>query len=98
MLAISLSTREQRVLYSIEEVLADDDPRLAWLLVTFSQLRAGQALPVHEKVRARSMWATRLPRPIGRYLRVTICFGSICRPCGRLTSASASMSQAGMEG
>ena len=45
---MSLSEREQQALQSIEERLADADPRLALMLATFTRLTAGEALPTRE--------------------------------------------------
>lgn len=49
---MSLSTREQQALDSIEDRLAGSDPRLASLLSTFTRLTAGEALPKRENIQA----------------------------------------------
>jgi hypothetical protein len=50
--AMSLSTREQQALDSMEHALAADDPGLASLLATFTRLADGEALPAREKIQA----------------------------------------------
>lgn len=56
---MSLSVREQQALDSIEDGLCGSDPRLASLLATFTQLTAGEEMPVREKIRAGWRRATR---------------------------------------
>ena len=65
---MSLSAREQHELQSIENSLADSDPRLASLLATFTRLTAGEQMPVRERIRAgrRQGPGRRRPRPGAR--------------------------------
>jgi len=46
--AMSLSEREQQALQSIEDRLADADPRLASMLAAFTRLTEGEAPPTRE--------------------------------------------------
>ena len=57
---MSLSTREQQALDSIEDGLSGADPKLASLLATFTRLTAGEEMPAPEKIRAGRRSATRL--------------------------------------
>lgn len=50
--AMSLSAREEQILGSIEDGLARSDPKLAWMLATFTRLVSGEEMPVREKIRA----------------------------------------------
>jgi hypothetical protein len=58
---LSLSPKEQQVLVSIEDGLADSDPELASLLATFVRLASDEEMPVREKIRASRHRATRRP-------------------------------------
>jgi hypothetical protein len=49
---MSLSARDRQELSSIEDGIAQSDPRLAGLLNGFSKLMAGQAMPAAERGRA----------------------------------------------
>jgi hypothetical protein len=57
---MSLNGREQQALDSIADGLSGTDPKLASLLATFTQLTAGEKMPVPEKIRPAGRWATRL--------------------------------------
>ena len=50
--AMSLSAREEQILGSIEDGLACSDPKLAWMLATFTRLASGEKMPVREKIHA----------------------------------------------
>lgn len=50
---MGLSTREQHALDSIEDRLAESDPRLTSLLATFTRLTDGEGFPERENIRAR---------------------------------------------
>jgi hypothetical protein len=56
---MSLSTWEQQALDSIGDGFAASDPRLASLLITFSQLASGEQMPVREDIRRGSQRALR---------------------------------------
>ena len=58
---MSLSARDQHALHSIEEKLADSDPRLASALAAFTRLAAREQMPTLENVRATWRRAARLP-------------------------------------
>lgn len=47
---MSISAREQQVLDSIKDRLADSDPGLAALLATFSRLASGEQMPPRENI------------------------------------------------
>lgn len=65
---MSLSTREQHALHSIEDGLAGSDPELTSLLATFTKLTEGEAFPEREKIHAR------LPgRPHGKLVWMLLC-------------------------
>lgn len=49
---MSLSTREQQALSSIEDRLAESDPGLTSLLATFTRLADGEGFPERENIRA----------------------------------------------
>lgn len=51
---MSLSTREQQELDSIEDEIAGSAPGLASLLATFTRLTAGEELPVREQIKGAS--------------------------------------------
>jgi hypothetical protein len=63
---MSLPTSQQRALSQIEKTLADDHPGLGPLFATFTRLAGQEAMPVTERVTARSwrmpwqrrMWPT----------------------------------------
>ena len=59
---MSLSPKEQQALASMEDGLADSDPKLASLLATFARLASDEEMPVREKIRATRHRATRRPR------------------------------------
>lgn len=42
--AMSLSAREEQILGSIEDGLACSDPKLAWMLATFTRLASGEEI------------------------------------------------------
>jgi hypothetical protein len=67
--AMGLSAHEQRILESIEERLADSDPKLASLLGTFGRLAAAEAMPPREETRTGRRWPARRPRRGGQYQR-----------------------------
>jgi hypothetical protein len=48
---MSLTERERLTLETIDQELADDDPRLASLLATFTRLTAGERMPARELIR-----------------------------------------------
>jgi hypothetical protein len=48
---MGLKARERHALYSIENQIADSDPRLASMLAMFTRLTASEALPVRENIR-----------------------------------------------
>jgi len=50
---MSRNEPESQALGSIEDGLAGSDPRLASMLTIFSQLSAGEEMPVREKIRIR---------------------------------------------
>jgi len=50
--AMSLSAREEQILGSIEGGLARSDPKLAWMIATFTRLASGEEMPVREKIHA----------------------------------------------
>jgi hypothetical protein len=54
---MSLSHREERLLYEVEEALWRSDPYLASMLVAFTMLTAGKPMLDHEDVRRRR-WRT----------------------------------------
>jgi hypothetical protein len=56
---MSLSAWEQQVLDSIGDGFAASDPRLASLLITFSQLASDEEMPVREEIRVGSLRALR---------------------------------------
>jgi hypothetical protein len=56
---MSLSAREQHALDSIEDGLSGTDPVLASLLATFTQLTAGEEMPVPERIPAGGRRAIR---------------------------------------
>ena len=56
---MSLSAREQQVLDSIKDQLADSDPKLARLLATFTRLASGEEMPLREKIRSGLLRASR---------------------------------------
>lgn len=60
---MSLSTREQHVLHSIEGRLTVADPPLAARLAMFTRLASGEDMPGHERIQADHQWRTaRQPR------------------------------------
>src|SRR5690348_5303508 len=58
---MSLSPKEQQALASMEDGLADSDPKLASLLATFARLASDEEMPVRENIRAIRHRATRRP-------------------------------------
>jgi hypothetical protein len=50
---MSLNEPQRQALGSIEDGLAGSDPRLAFMLNTFSRLAAGEEMPVREKIRVQ---------------------------------------------
>jgi hypothetical protein len=54
---MSLSAREEQILGSIEDGLARSDPKLAWMLATFTRLASGEEMPVREKIHAARLVA-----------------------------------------
>lgn len=62
---MSLSAREQQVLDSIKDQLADSDPKLARLLATFTRLASGEEMPLREKIRSGSRRVSRSRRERG---------------------------------
>jgi hypothetical protein len=69
---MSLSAREQQALDSIEDRLVGSDPRLAallfTLLLTFSRLTSGDAMPAREEVPGQARWTRRALRRARRLL------------------------------
>jgi Protein of unknown function (DUF3040) len=65
---MSLSTREQQVLDSIENRLAGSDPRLAALLATFARLTSGEPMPAREEIRMQARLV------FGRARRLLVAF------------------------
>jgi hypothetical protein len=65
---MSLSMREQQALADIEYRLAGADPKLAWLLATFTRLTSGEGMPACEQVRRRVPWMRQLGRRACRLL------------------------------
>jgi hypothetical protein len=59
---MSLSAWEQQSLASIKDRLTGSDPELTALLVTFTQLTAGEAMPARATLRARSRRAIQRSR------------------------------------
>jgi hypothetical protein len=59
---MSLSAWEQQSLDTIKDRLTGSDPELAALLITFTQLTAGEAMPVRATLRARSRRAIQRSR------------------------------------
>ena len=59
---MSLSAWEQQSLDTIKERLTGSDPELAALLITFTQLTAGEDMPVRATLRARSRRAIQRSR------------------------------------
>lgn len=47
---MSLNARDEQILGSIEDGLARSDPKLAWMLATFTRLASGEEMPVREKI------------------------------------------------
>jgi len=66
---MSLNTWEQQALDSITDRLADSDPKLAALLTGFTQLVAGEEMPLREGIGAASRRATWCPRGKRRHPR-----------------------------
>jgi hypothetical protein len=60
--AMSLSAWEQQSLDSIKNGLTGSDPELTALLITFTRLTAGEAMPVRARLRARSRRAIQRSR------------------------------------
>ena len=64
---MSLSAREEQILGLIEGGLARSDPKLAWMMATFTRLASGEEMPVREKIHAVRLVANlrdrRPPRP-----------------------------------
>jgi len=56
---MSLSARDQQALDSIKDDIVRHDPELAALLVSFTRLASGEAMPARERIRAA---AGRAPR------------------------------------
>ena len=54
---MSLSAWEQNILASIKDRLAESDPALTARMAMFTQLAAGEAMPVREKLQAASRQA-----------------------------------------
>jgi hypothetical protein len=65
---MSLSAREQQALDGIEKRLADSDPGLAGLLVTFTRLTSGDVMPICEEVPTRACWLRLAGRRVRRLL------------------------------
>lgn len=65
---MSLTEWEQQALDSIRDGFAASDPRLASMLITFSQLASEEEMPVREEIRGGSRRALQrsLRRPRGR--------------------------------
>jgi hypothetical protein len=61
--AMSLSAREEQLLGSIEDGLARSDPKLAWMLGTFTRLASGEEMPVREKIDPACLVASLRHRP-----------------------------------
>jgi hypothetical protein len=62
--AMSLSAREEQILDSMEDGLARSDPKLTWMLATFTRLASGEEMPAREKIRpARLLARLRHPQP-----------------------------------
>src|SRR5258705_262219 len=49
---MSLSSKEQQALASMDDGLAGSDPKLASLLATFARLASDEEMPVREEIRA----------------------------------------------
>lgn len=60
---MSLSAREEQILGSIEDGLACSDPKLAWMLATFTRLASGEEMPVRENIHAVRLLANPRGRP-----------------------------------
>lgn len=58
---MSLSSREQQALDSIEGGLAGSDSELVSMLATFAGLASGEEMPVHEEIRVLGRHTTRRP-------------------------------------
>ena len=56
---MSLSAWEQNILTSIKDRLAESDPALTARMATFTQLAAGEAMPVRDKLQAVSQRVVR---------------------------------------
>ena len=51
---MSLSAWERQTLNSIRDQLADSDPQLTGLLISFTEQASGESMPAREKVRPSS--------------------------------------------
>jgi hypothetical protein len=67
---MSLSTREQQALDSIESRLVGSAPHLAGLLATFTQLNSGERMPAREEVHGKTGWTKRVGRVLAAYARL----------------------------
>jgi len=76
--AMSLSAREEQILGSIQDGLAGSDPKLTWMMATFTRLASGEDMPMREKIHAVRLVANlrdRRPpcRDVGRRRARRLC-------------------------
>ncbi len=66
---MSISTREQLALASIENRLSESDPHLTSLLATFTRLTSDEEMPVRERIRQPRLLRDRVIPPARRSCR-----------------------------